>query len=159
MVVHHLRPKLSASQTSNEVVERFAEDPPHTAFTLLDGTILNPYRFRDTNFEALPCRVASPSPSPVVPDFLGYCQAQSFQVAFRFCAIHCSTRPVVMDFGAGEAIKHEVVVKAVNVRHLIDFSQSTVSIAKELRYCVIALCISWATVVVVRSWSHHRRGD
>jgi hypothetical protein len=48
-----------------------------------------------------------------------------------------------MDFSEG--IAHEVAVKTINVRHLIDASPSTVSIARELRYCIIVIAVSWAS--------------
>jgi len=60
-----------------------------------------------------------------------------------------------MDFG--EAIKHDVAFKTLNIRHLVDVSPSTVSIAKEIRYCVIAVCVSWASISVFRSWMAQRR--
>ena len=61
-----------------------------------------------------------------------------------------------MDFSAVDAIKHDVAVKTINVRHLVEISPTTL---KELRYCVIALCISWATVTVVRSFRAQDRRD
>jgi hypothetical protein len=54
-----------------------------------------------------------------------------------------------MDFAEG--IAHEVAVKTINVRHLIDLSPSTVSVVRELRYCVIAIAISWAGATIARS--------
>ena len=64
-----------------------------------------------------------------------------------------------MDFGAVDAIKHDVAVKTINVRHLVEASPNTLSVFREIRYCVIALCISWATVTVVRTWRAQDRGS
>jgi hypothetical protein len=54
-----------------------------------------------------------------------------------------------MDFSDG--IVHEVAVKTISVRHLIDVSPSTVSIARELRYCIIGIAVSWASASIVHS--------
>jgi hypothetical protein len=54
-----------------------------------------------------------------------------------------------MDFSEG--IAHEVAVKTINVRHLIDASPSTVSIARELRFCVIVIAVSWASASIVHA--------
>ena len=55
-----------------------------------------------------------------------------------------------MDFGEG--IKHEVAVKAINVRHLIDVTPGTLSIAKEVRYCVIAIVLGVGITTVTRAY-------
>lgn len=55
-----------------------------------------------------------------------------------------------MDFGEG--IKHEVAVKVINVRHLIDVSPSTLSLAKEVRYCIIALVLGFGITTITRSY-------
>jgi hypothetical protein len=56
----------------------------------------------------------------------------------------------LMDFGEG--IKHEVAVKVINVRHLIDVSPSTLSLAKEVRYCIIALVLGFGITTITRSY-------
>lgn len=60
-----------------------------------------------------------------------------------------------MDFSEG--IAHEVAVKTIHVRHLIDISPSIVSVARELRYCVIAIAVSWAGASIVYSILSSRR--
>lgn len=68
-------------------------------------------------------------------------------------AVHAN-RPlphlILMDFGEG--IKHEVAVKVINVRHLIDVSPGTLSLAKELRYCIIALVLGVGITTITRSY-------
>lgn len=54
-----------------------------------------------------------------------------------------------------EAIKHDVAFKALNVRHLIEVSPSTVSVAREIRYCVITIAICVTTVSLIRAWGAH----
>jgi hypothetical protein len=53
-----------------------------------------------------------------------------------------------MDFNEG--IKHEVAVKLINVRHLIDVSPRTLSLAKEIRYCVIAIVLGVGITTITR---------
>jgi hypothetical protein len=55
-----------------------------------------------------------------------------------------------MDFGEG--IKHEVAVKVINVRHIVDVSPSTLSLAKEIRYCIIALVLGVGITTITRSY-------
>ncbi len=62
-----------------------------------------------------------------------------------------------MDSLFTEAIRHEVAVKAINVRHLIDVSPATLSIAREVRYCVIAIVVGWASASIIRSVLSSRR--
>jgi hypothetical protein len=57
--------------------------------------------------------------------------------------------PLRMDFSEG--IAHEVAVKTINVRHLIDASPSAVSIARELRFCVVVIAVSWASASIVHT--------
>jgi hypothetical protein len=45
----------------------------------------------------------------------------------------------------------EVAVKTINVRHIIDASASTVSIARELRYCIVVIAVSWASATIVHA--------
>jgi hypothetical protein len=60
-----------------------------------------------------------------------------------------------MDFSEG--IAHEVAVRTINVRHLIDASPNTVSIARELRFCVIVVAVSWASASIVHAVLSSRR--
>ena len=62
-----------------------------------------------------------------------------------------------MDFTEG--IRHEVAVKTFNVRHLVDFSPDALSIAREIRYCVVAIVVGFTTVQIVRSVLSYRRSD
>lgn len=62
-----------------------------------------------------------------------------------------------MDSLFTEAIRHEVAVKTVNVRHLIDVSPTTLCIAREVRYCVIAIAVGWASASIIRSILSSRR--
>ena len=62
-----------------------------------------------------------------------------------------------MDFSAVDAIKHDVAVKTINVRHLLEISPKLDPIFREIRYCVIALCASWVTVTAIRSWRRQER--
>lgn len=61
-----------------------------------------------------------------------------------------------------ESIKHEVAWKTLNVRHLIEFSPSAVSIAKEIRYTVIAVAFCVTTISAIHllsSSTSTRRSD
>jgi hypothetical protein len=55
-----------------------------------------------------------------------------------------------MDFGEG--IKHEVAVKAINIRHLIDATPGTLSLAKEVRNCIIAIVFGVGIITITRSY-------
>ena len=57
-----------------------------------------------------------------------------------------------------EGFKHDVAVKTFNVRHLVEVSPDTVSIAREIRYCVIAICLTWGGITLARSWLDYRSG-
>lgn len=60
-----------------------------------------------------------------------------------------------MEFSDG--IRHAVAFNTLNIRHLVDLSPSTVSFAKEVRYCVIAVVIGFATTSIVKSVLNYRR--
>ena len=47
-------------------------------------------------------------------------------------------------------VRH-TVLNSVQLRHFIDFSPSAVTIAKEVRICVIAIVVGWITTRVVSS--------
>jgi len=57
-----------------------------------------------------------------------------------------------------EAFKHDVAFNTLHVRHIVEASPNTISVVREVRFCVIAICISWAAVEIVRSWMAHRKG-
>lgn len=56
-----------------------------------------------------------------------------------------------MDVGF-EAIKHEVAWKSLNVRHLIEVSPDTVSLAREVRITIIAVALCISGVQLARLW-------
>ncbi len=60
---------------------------------------------------------------------------------------------------AFEGFKHHVVFQNLNVRHLVEPAPLTVDLAREIRYCVIAICCSWVTVSIFRSWTASKRGS
>ena len=53
-------------------------------------------------------------------------------------------------------IKHAVRFNDLTIRHTIDFTPSVASIAKEIRYCVIALVLGFSTVTIVKSFLSFR---
>lgn len=61
-----------------------------------------------------------------------------------------------MDF-SDVGVRHTVAFTNLNINHSIEFSQSTLSIAKELRYCVIALVVGLTTASIVRSVLDYKR--
>ena len=56
-----------------------------------------------------------------------------------------------MDVGF-EAIKHEVAWKSLNVRHLIEVSPDTVTLAREIRIAVITVALCISGVQLARLW-------
>lgn len=54
-------------------------------------------------------------------------------------------------------IRHAVVFNTLNIRHLVDFSPSTLSLAKEIRNCVIVVVLGFATTNIVNSVLNYRR--
>ena len=63
-----------------------------------------------------------------------------------------------MDVGF-EAIKHEVAWKSLNVRHLIEVSPDTVSLAREIRITVIAVALCLSGVQLARLWVNRHQGN
>jgi len=57
-----------------------------------------------------------------------------------------------MDVGF-ESIKHEVAWKTLNIRHLVEVSPNTVSLAREVRITIIAVALCITGVQLVRLWS------
>jgi hypothetical protein len=74
-------------------------------------------------------------------------------------------RPVlIVSFGlmdGFEGFKHHVVLQNLNVRHLVEPAPVTLELAREIRYCVIAICVTWATVSIFRTWTgaFHKRNS
>ena len=54
-------------------------------------------------------------------------------------------------------ICHAVAFNTLNIRHLVDLSPATVSVAKEIRYCVIAVVVGFATTSIVKSVLNYLR--
>ena len=54
-------------------------------------------------------------------------------------------------------IRHAVAFNTLNIRHLVDLSPAILSLAKEVRYCVIAVVIGFATTSIVKSVLNYRR--
>jgi len=54
-------------------------------------------------------------------------------------------------------IRHVVAFNTLNIRHLVDASSTTLSIAREIRYCVIVLVLGFATTSIVKSVLTYRR--
>lgn len=48
-------------------------------------------------------------------------------------------------------VRHAVSFAPVNIKHSVDISPSAVSIAREVRYCVIAVVVGFVTVSIVKS--------
>lgn len=61
-----------------------------------------------------------------------------------------------MDF-SDVGVRHAVAFTNLNFKHSIDFSPSTVSIAKEVRYCVIAIVVGFSAASIVKSVLDYRR--
>lgn len=51
------------------------------------------------------------------------------------------------------AVRHVVAISPVHIQHsfAVEISSSTLSIARELRICIIAVVVGWTTASVVRS--------
>ena len=56
-----------------------------------------------------------------------------------------------MDFADGVAVRHAVAFTTLNIRHSVELSSSTVSVAKEIRYCIIAIVVGFSAVSIVKS--------
>jgi hypothetical protein len=79
-------------------------------------------------------------------------------VAALYLLLHFWASCLVLLMEISDAgIRHAVAFNTLNIRHLIDLSPTTVSFAKEIRYCVIAVVIGFATTSVVKSVLNYRR--
>ena len=56
-----------------------------------------------------------------------------------------------MDLQSDIAVRHAVAFTTLNIRHSLDISPSTLSFAKELRYCVIVIVVGFTATSIVRS--------
>jgi len=58
-----------------------------------------------------------------------------------------------MDFGV-EAIKHEVAWRSpLSIRHIIEVSPDTVSLAREIRITIVAVALCITGIQLARLWS------
>ena len=55
------------------------------------------------------------------------------------------------------AVKHAVRFTDLNIKHTIDISPAAVSIARDIRYCVIAIVVGLSTIALVRSVLNSRK--
>lgn len=61
-----------------------------------------------------------------------------------------------MDLASDVGVRHSVVLSSLEIRHLVDFSPATTSIAREIRFCVIAIVVGWTTSRVVSALLNRR---
>lgn len=54
-------------------------------------------------------------------------------------------------------VRHAVAFNTLNIRHSLELSPSTVSIAKELRYCVVVIVAGLCTASVVKSVLEYKK--
>ena len=57
------------------------------------------------------------------------------------------------------AVRHLVAVPPLNIRHSVDISASTLSFAREIRFCVIAIVVGLTTASIVKSVLLYRRSN
>ena len=58
-----------------------------------------------------------------------------------------------MDFSSGDvAVRHLVAFNSVNLKHTIEFSESTILVVREIKKCVVAVAVAWAAVSVFRGF-------
>lgn len=57
-----------------------------------------------------------------------------------------------MDLASDVGVRHSVVLSNLNIHHLVDFSPAAVSIARELRLCVITIVVGWTTTRVISAF-------
>lgn len=61
-----------------------------------------------------------------------------------------------MDF-SDVGVRHAVAFTSLNIKHSVEFSPSTVSVAKEVRYCVVAVVVGLTAASIVKSVLDYRR--
>jgi len=57
------------------------------------------------------------------------------------------------------AVRHAVAFSTLNIKHSVDFSPSSLSFAKEIRYCIIAIVTGVTIASIVRSVLESRRSS
>ena len=71
---------------------------------------------------------------------------QQQQVAGKFEDSHRQPNwPQSQLFMSDVAVRHSVALSDLQVHHFVDVSPGAVSIAREVRFCVIALVVGWTT--------------
>lgn len=54
-------------------------------------------------------------------------------------------------------VRHAVAFNTLNIRHSLDLSPSTLSIAKEFRYCVVVIVAGLCTASIVKSVLEYKK--
>lgn len=54
-------------------------------------------------------------------------------------------------------IRHAVAFNTLNIRHLVELTPASISLAREIRYCVIAVVVGFAATSIVKSVLNYRR--
>ena len=54
-------------------------------------------------------------------------------------------------------VRHAVSFAPLSIKHSVDISSAAVSIARELRYCVIAVVVGISTVSIVKNLLPHSK--
>jgi len=57
------------------------------------------------------------------------------------------------------AVRHAIAVSPVNIRHSIDLSPSAVSIARDIRFCIIAAVVGFTAASIVKSALVYKRSS
>lgn len=57
------------------------------------------------------------------------------------------------------AVRHTVALSNLNIQHSFDISPSAVAIAREVRFCVIAIVVGWITTRVISAISKGKVRD
>ncbi len=57
------------------------------------------------------------------------------------------------------AVRHAIAVSPVNIRHSIELSPSAVSIAREIRFCVIAVVVGFTAASIIKSALVYKRSS
>lgn len=56
-----------------------------------------------------------------------------------------------------EGLKHHVTAATVNHRVLIRTRPIVLDVGREIRWCVISVCIAWVTTSIFRSWITNKK--
>lgn len=69
-------------------------------------------------------------------------------------------RAYSMDFsGSDVAVRHAIAVSQVHVSHSLDISPSAVSIAREIKICIIAVVVGLTTASIIKSAFLYKRSS